>query len=71
VAHGDGLHAGEREERALRAKAEAATAESDNLRDIMMRQKSIKGFWIAPKASYTKKLAEVRELETRAAMLGL
>ena len=47
----------------LRARADAAAAESANLCDIILRQKSIRGFWIAPKASYTKKLAEVRELE--------
>jgi hypothetical protein len=63
--------AGGRVEKALRTRIAAAEAESDNLRDILLRQKSIKGFWIAPKASYTKKLAEVRELEARVAMLGL
>ena len=55
---------------ALRTRAENAEAESRNLRDIILRQKSIKGFWIAPKAAYTKKLAEVRELEARLRMVG-
>ena len=50
---------------AWRARAERAEAESDNLRDIVLRQKSIKGLWTAPKASYLKKAAEVRELEAR------
>ena len=39
---------------ALRTRAENAEAESRNLRDIILRQKSIKGFWIAPKAAYTR-----------------
>ena len=56
---------------ALQSRAEAAEAESANLRDIILRQKSIKDFWIAPKESYVKKLAEVRELEARVAMLGM
>lgn len=63
--------AGAAEEKALRARAEAAAAESANLRDIILRQKSIKGFWIAPGKGYIKRLAEVKELEARAAMLGL
>ena len=53
----------------LEQKLERAEAESRNLRDIILRQKSIKGFWIAPKAGYLKKLAEVRELEARLGML--
>ena len=60
---------GSAEATALRGRAEAAEAESANLRDIVLRQKSIKGFWIAPKAGYVKKEAEVRELEERVAML--
>ena len=52
------------------ARAENAEAESSNLRDIVLRQKSIKGFWIAPKGSYLKKVAEIKELEARARMAG-
>ena len=54
---------------ALQRRAEGAELESANLRDIILRQKSIKGFWIAPKAGYVKKQADVRELEARLAML--
>ena len=54
---------------ALQSRAEGAELESANLRDIVLRQKSIKGFWIAPKAGYVKKQADVRELEARLAML--
>ena len=56
---------------AARTKAEQAEAESANLRDIVLRQKSIRGFWVAPKASFVKKQAELRDLEARVAMLGV
>jgi hypothetical protein len=54
----------------LQSRAEGAELESANLRDIVLRQKSIKGFWIAPKAGYVKKQAEVRELQARLRMLS-
>ena len=36
-----------------------------------MRQKTIKGFFIAPKATYVAKEAEVRALEAQLAQLGV
>ena len=36
-----------------------------NLRDIMLRQQSIKGFYFPPKPGYQKAAAEVRALEAR------
>ncbi len=54
----------------LSTRAERAEAESANLRDILLRQKSIKGFFIPPKASYAKMQAEIRELEARLGMVG-
>ena len=56
---------------ALRARAERAEAESANLRDILMRQRTIKGFYIPPKPGYEKRLAEVRELEARLGMCSV
>lgn len=58
----EGVRAGGRVA-SLLSRAERAEAESRNLRDIVLRQKSIRGFWIAPKAAFLKKAAEVRELE--------
>ena len=46
-------------------------AEAANYRDIVMRQKTIKGFFIAPKATYVAKEAEVRALEAQLAQLGV
>ena len=57
--------------RALEARVHAAAAEAANYRDIVMRQKTIKGFFIAPKATYVAKEAEVRALEAQLAQLGV
>lgn len=47
----------------LRRRVSRAEAESANLRDILLRQKSIRGFWVAPKASWVRQAARVRQLE--------
>mmetsp|Transcript_117969 Transcript_117969/g.328732 ORF Transcript_117969/g.328732 Transcript_117969/m.328732 type:complete len:167 (-) Transcript_117969:30-530(-) len=52
-------------------RAEAAALELQNYRDIILRQKSIKGFYIPAKPGYLAKLAEVRELEGRLSQLEL
>ena len=57
--------------RALEARVHAAAAEAANYRDIVMRRKTIKGFFIAPKATYVAKEAEVRALEAQLAQLGV
>lgn len=45
-------------------------AEARELRTLVAAQKSIAGFWIPPRAVYTRKLAEVRALEGRLQQLS-
>ena len=47
-----------------------AQFEASNLRDIVLRQKSIKNFWIEPTPGYVKKAAEAREIEAKLSLLG-
>ncbi len=47
-----------------------AQFEASNLRDIVLRQKSIKNFWIEPTPGYVKKTAEAREIEAKLSLLG-
>ena len=54
-----------------RARADRAKAESNNLRDIMVRQRHIRGFYVAPKSSYVSKAAQVKEMEERLRMMGV
>ena len=51
--------------RALGRRIESARAQEDNLRDIMLRQKNIKGFWAEPKQAFVAQEAEVRRLEAQ------
>jgi len=69
AAHGGEAAASQME--SLRLRAEGAAAESANLHDILLRQRSIRGFYIAPKASYVHKEAEIRELVARIRMVEL
>mmetsp|Transcript_31132 Transcript_31132/g.79931 ORF Transcript_31132/g.79931 Transcript_31132/m.79931 type:complete len:332 (+) Transcript_31132:74-1069(+) len=48
---------------AILRRTEAARAQADNLRDIILRQKSIKGLWVEPSAAYKQTAAQVRHLE--------
>eukprot|EP00994_Dinema_validum_P009355 NODE_919_length_1235_cov_72.346543_g687_i0.p1 GENE.NODE_919_length_1235_cov_72.346543_g687_i0~~NODE_919_length_1235_cov_72.346543_g687_i0.p1 ORF type:complete len:255 (-),score=40.90 NODE_919_length_1235_cov_72.346543_g687_i0:271-1035(-) len=54
----------------LQQQAAVAEKEAHNLRDILLRQKSIKGFWIPPKPGYLAKLAEFKHLEGQLQMLS-
>ena len=65
------MDTGEDSKQALEARVHAAGAEAANYRDITMRQKTIKVFFIAPKATYVAKEAEVRALEAQLAQLGV
>ena len=49
----------------LQARAAQHEAEAANLRDILARQKTIRGFWVAPSKGYVQKASEVRQLEAR------
>ena len=55
----------------LTAQLAEAEAEAANLRDIVLRQKSIKGFWIEPTPGYKAKEAQFNELVSRGQLLGL
>ena len=46
-----------------------AQFEASNLRDIVLRQKSVKNFWIEPTPGYVKKAAEAREIESKLLLL--
>jgi hypothetical protein len=61
-ARGDGR--GE-EARHLAMEIREASAEVANLADLVARQKQVSGFYIPPRAVYSRKLAEVRVLESR------
>merc|ERR1719329_1294750 len=54
---------------AAAARALAASSEAENYRMILLRQKSIKGFYIPAKPGYVMKCAEVRALEEQLAQL--
>jgi len=43
--------------------------QADNMRDIILRQRSIKGFWFPPTPGFLARQAELRELEARLQML--
>ena len=47
-----------------------AQFEASNMRDIVLRQKSIKNFWIEPTPGFVKKEAELREIEAKLLLLG-
>ena len=51
-------------------KMHASRLEASNLRDIIARQKTIKGLWIEATPAYKKKEAEVLALETKLRQLG-
>lgn len=50
---------------ALVDKYHKAQFQADNLRDIIERQKSIKGFWYPATSRFMKKKAELNDVETR------
>jgi len=56
--------------RALRSRLRESLAEMTNVKALLEQQKSIAGFWIAPRTVYTRKLAEVRALEGRLQQLS-
>ena len=53
------------EARRLAEAIREGSAEISNLADLLARQKQVPGFWIPPRAVYTRTLAEVRVLEGR------
>ena len=55
--------------RAAEGKVAAAVAEAENYRGILMRQQSIKGFWIEATPSYMQKVQQAKALEARLAMV--
>ena len=56
--------------RAAEGKVTAAVAEAENYRGILMRQQSIKGFWIEATPSYVQKAQQAKALEARLAMVS-
>ena len=64
-----GSGASTRELAAIEARAESAEAEAANYRDIVFRQKTIKGFYAPPKACAVSKAAEIKQLEMQVAQL--
>jgi hypothetical protein len=66
---GGGGGGGDTEIAAVAASAEAHAAEAANYRDIVLRQKSIKGFYVAPKAGYLAKAAAIRHIEAQLGQL--
>ena len=60
---------GEKPPSALVTKAKNADLEASNLRDILVRQNSIKGFWIPPTSGYTARQQAVKQLEARLQIL--
>lgn len=60
--------AGERHED-LTSRITQVKFQADNMRDIILRQKSIKGFWYPPTPGFVARQAEMRELEARLQML--
>eukprot|EP01046_Picozoa_sp_COSAG06_P038106 COSAG06_NODE_4369_length_4326_cov_202.067660_2_plen_131_part_00 len=57
-------------QRAVEGKVAAAVAEAENYRMILLRQQSIKGFWIEPTPSYVQKAQQVKALEARLEMVS-
>ena len=47
----------------------AAVVEAENYRMILLRQQSIKGFWIEPTKGYGAKLSEAKALEAQLGMV--
>ncbi len=56
--------------RAAESRVAAAVAEAENYRGILMRQKSIKGFWLEATPSYVQKVQQAKGLEARLAMVS-
>ena len=54
---------GGRDARDLAEAIRHGSAEISTLTDLLARQKQVSGFWIPPRAVYTRTLAQVRELE--------
>ena len=54
--------------RAAEAKVAVAVAEAENYRGTLMRQQSIKGFWIEATPSYLQKVQQAKALKARLAM---
>ena len=52
-------------------QAEGHRLEASNYRDIVLRQRSIKGFYFQPKAGYEAKEAQMRAIEAQMAILGV
>jgi hypothetical protein len=55
--------------RALQERADRASAEAANLRDILLRQKSIKGFFFAPSPQHAQLEAERKQVAAELGML--
>ena len=49
----------------LQGEIAKETWHRDNIRDILLRQKTIRGFWIEPSAIFQRVKAEVKALEGR------
>ena len=54
---------------AAAARVQAAESEVENYKMILLRQKSIKGFYQPPKEGYKAREREVRQIEAQLAML--
>jgi hypothetical protein len=52
---------------ALCRDLEAAVTSHDNLRDVILRQQSIKGMWVKPSATFVRLQSEESELVSRVA----
>lgn len=55
---------------AQEARLALASEKAENLRANVWRQQSIKGLWTQPTPAYTRKLGEVKELESQITLLG-
>ena len=53
----------------LQTQSESAVFSATNLRDILMRQRSIKGFWYPPSKAYEQRCARAREIEAQIAQI--
>jgi len=58
------------EGRELLVELREVSSEAAELKELITTQKSIAGFWIAPRDVYTRKLGEVRALEGRLQLLS-
>eukprot|EP00658_Telonema_sp_P-2_P085561 TRINITY_DN9783_c0_g1_i2.p1 TRINITY_DN9783_c0_g1~~TRINITY_DN9783_c0_g1_i2.p1 ORF type:complete len:425 (+),score=73.82 TRINITY_DN9783_c0_g1_i2:137-1411(+) len=70
LAEAMGSGASESELWALQARADTARFNAENLRMILLRQRSIEGFWIPPKNAYGKRLGQLKALEEQLKLAG-